>query len=313
MPGTQDDELMALVERAYDERHRAWLTARHDMSEWLQQVCDELLAGADRTRLDSAHSRIKEQARALDKLRQKVADEDLTVDTTADVERELTDLVGLKVLCKSTRDQAAVFDALRDTDRLGDLRLYDQRDYVAAPKRSGYRACHVLFEVPVLNDDPVVVEVQIKTRLQDAWGELTHEDLYKPGSAMKPIAFHGSVARAMASLLAEVDLLADDLAEELEATADAQGLEAAAGDVEPAAAQDDFREVRVRTTGERYALAVDSSGQQGLIPAYAVRSVVGVNGLIKVDHYVEVGDKLRVQVEENDRGLYYLPVELVPH
>lgn len=52
---------------------------------------------------------------------------------------------------------------------------YDEPDYVSEPKDSGYRACHALLKVQIDSDGaPVIVEVQIKTLLQHAWGELTH-------------------------------------------------------------------------------------------------------------------------------------------
>ncbi|WP_446664135.1 GTP pyrophosphokinase [Flexivirga sp. B27] len=306
MSTSGEPDIAAWVERAYDERGDAWQSARDVVGHWLGKICDQVLTGADRTRLDTSHSRIKEHARALDKLRQKAIEEDLEISSVSDVERALTDIVGMKVLCKSTRDQKAVFELLTDLEALGQLGVHKERNYVADPKPSGYRACHVILRVPVLNEDPVLVEVQIKTRLQDAWGELTHEDLYKPGAAMKPQPFHESVGRAMASLLAEVDKLADDLAVELESAADIGEADA---DHDSADSSDSLA-VRVRTTGEKYALAVDSDGQQGLIPARAVRDAVGASGMIHVDDYVHVGDRLHVLVQEDERGLYYLPVSI---
>lgn len=308
MKASVEPEIATWIERAYDERSETWQSARESVSHWLCKICDGMLLGADRSRLDTGQSRVKEQPRALDTLRQKAAEEQLAITSVADVEAQLTDLVGLKVLCKSTRDQRAVFEKLTDPDLLGELSVHKERNYLETPKPSGYRACHVILCVPVLNEDPVLVEIQIKTRLQDAWGELTHEDLYKPGAAMKPQPFHESVARAMASLLSEVDKLADDLAVELESASDIGESEAKQ---EPdKAGSSAGLEVRVRTTGEKYALAVDGAGQQGLIPARAVRDVVGAKGMIHVDDYVAVGDLLHVLVQEDERGLYYLPTEL---
>lgn len=39
---------------------------------------------------------------------------------------------------------------------------------------------------------------------------------------------------------------------------------------------DDTIEVKVRATGPKYALAVDSNGRQGLIPAFSVRKLKSV-------------------------------------
>lgn len=290
------------VARAYERRLAAWEQAQATALKWLEHECDRLIEGGDRSRLDNSQSRIKDQDRALDKLLRKIDAGTANVASVRGVEKHITDIVGLKVLCKSTRDQAALFATLRDSDRLGRIRLTEARDYVTHPKPSGYRACHVLLSVPVSEGAPVTVEIQIKTRLQDAWGELTHEDLYKPGAAMSPGRFHGSVARAMSALLAEVDLLADDLAEELENLAvEAQ---------EPIADEDDVRVVRVRTTGPKYALAVDDRGQQGLIPARAVRAVLGSKDFIRVDKYLPEGRRLTARVQQGEDGVFYLPVDL---
>ncbi|RJT97363.1 hypothetical protein D6T65_13470 [Arthrobacter frigidicola] len=86
------------------------------------------------------------------------------------------------------------------------------RDYFASPKPSGYRAYHVNLVVPVPHmkgNRRVRVEVQARTLLQDGWGELTHEDTYKPGSTV-PEWIVGMSLR-MAELLAAVDNIAQDL------------------------------------------------------------------------------------------------------
>ncbi|MFE3961269.1 RelA/SpoT protein, partial [Nocardia sp. NPDC059091] len=56
--------------------------------------------------------------------------------------------------------------------------------------------------------------------------------------------------------------------------------------------------------------AVDSDGRQGLIPAFAVRELSGEKGTIKVSDFVRVDDRLHVSVEEDSKGLYYIPTEL---
>jgi len=60
---------------------------------------------------------------------------------------------------------------------------YDVENFVDEPSVDGYRAFHINLRVDVgepLSPDIVLCEVQIRTRLQDAWAELSHEDIYKP-------------------------------------------------------------------------------------------------------------------------------------
>ncbi|KNX38950.1 GTP pyrophosphokinase [Luteipulveratus halotolerans] len=309
----ETQRLEALVDDAYRERRDDWEAARDTVRRWLRVQIRDLLHESDESRLDVSHHRIKAADRALDKLRRRIAEGRVeAIRSVEDVEQRVRDIVGIKVLCKSPRDQALMCKALLDEALLGDLRLVDHKDLVDPPKESGYRAHHVILQVPVDGAEPVLVEVQVKTRLQDAWGELTHEDLYKPGAAMKPGPFHGSVARAMAAMLAAVDSMADDLALELEGSlaADASAQTAPDADDAPDLDDADAIEVRVRTTGPRFALAVDESGRQGLIPAYAVRKLLGVKGRIDVDEHLHVNDVIRARTKENDKGFYFLPTTL---
>ncbi|WP_210604938.1 GTP pyrophosphokinase [Brevibacterium oceani] len=304
---SQESELRTVVERAYVERLDAWQTAAVRIKHWLKEQQKGLLKDKDISRLDVDGHRIKDAARTLAKLTEKF-DEDpqLEVRDTADVEDQIRDIVGVKVLCKSPRDQKMMFEALRDPEQLGSFDLIESRDYTNPPKASGYRACHVILRIPSDQGQPVFAEIQVKTRLQDAWSELTHEDMYKPGAAMKPSKLHGEFARAMANMLATVDDMADTLAVELTALTDPEH------ELDPVAVreQQSAIDVRVRATGPKYALAVDSSGRQGLIPAFAVRKLSETKGTIKVNDFIAVDDRLRVSVEEDSKGLYYIPLEL---
>ncbi|SMY00294.1 putative GTP pyrophosphokinase [Brevibacterium aurantiacum] len=300
-----DSAMREVVSQAYAQRRDAWESAAVRIKHWLKQQQKGLLKNKDISRLDVDGHRIKDPARTLAKLVEKAADDpDLRVSTPQDVENHIRDIVGVKVLCKSPRDQKMMFDSLTDPQQLGAFTLIEQKNYVDPPKPNGYRACHVTLQIPSDQGEPVFAEIQVKTRLQDAWGELTHEDMYKPGAAMKPSELHGEFARAMANMLATVDDMADTLAVELSALTNPDL------DTTVPSAADDTIEVKVRATGPKYALAVDGDGRQGLIPAFAVRKLSDSKGTIKVNDFISVDDRLRATVEEDSKGLYYIPMAL---
>ncbi|TSI16733.1 GTP pyrophosphokinase family protein [Brevibacterium aurantiacum] len=300
-----DSAMREVVSQAYAQRRDAWESAAVRIKHWLKQQQKGLLKDKDISRLDVDGHRIKDPARTIAKLVEKTADDpELRISSPRDVEDHIRDIVGVKVLCKSPRDQKMMFDSLRDPEQLGAFVLIEQKNYVDPPKPSGYRACHVTLQIPSDQGAPVFAEIQVKTRLQDAWGELTHEDMYKPGAAMKPSELHGEFARAMANMLATVDDMADTLAVELSALTNPDL------DTGVPSATDSTIEVKVRATGPKYALAVDGDGRQGLIPAFAVRKLSDSKGTIKVNDFVSVDDRLRVTVEEDSKGLYYIPREL---
>ena len=309
--GFVDVVLAENVSIAYRQRTHDWSDAQSQVQSWLLRLFGSILDGVDGSRLDPGYSRIKAENRTLDKLRRKCEEDPaIAVMSPADVELHIQDIVGVKVLCKSPRDQQAAYEALTTTDLTDTpFEVIASKDYVSDPKPSGYRGFHVILQARLTGADPVCVEVQIKTRLQDAWSELTHEDLYKPGAPISPSLFHKSVAAHMASLLAVVDDMADELASALEATI-----------TEDVRASDEAAEtrehVRVRTTGPRYALAVDTTGRQGLIQAVTVRDLAHAAGLVAADAYIDVskylhtGDELEIEIVETDEARYYVPIAL---
>ncbi|AYJ50435.1 GTP pyrophosphokinase [Rhodococcus sp. P1Y] len=299
-----------LVDEAYSVRRRAWQAALVTAQNFLETIADEILDNVDRDRLNAQSARIKDPARAADKLRRKIAEGRIPEPSTvSDVVDALGDLIGIKVLCKSPRDLHAFVDALERACRDPECSVRfakDPMDYVAYPKPSGYRAYHAVLLVRVAThqgDLDVKVEVQVKTRLQDAWGELTHEDMYKPGEALKPTEAHNGYARRMADLLLQVDLMADDLAAQL----DSQTAVSKDAVAQPSLVPKDSAIIsaRVTRTGPRYALAVGPDGRRGLIPARSVKAVIGAKDRIAVDDYLEVGDVVQVVVEDAEDALYY--------
>ncbi|WP_187585681.1 GTP pyrophosphokinase family protein [Gordonia sp. OPL2] len=286
---------------------------------FLKQVADEAIGVGDPSRIDCRSSRIKDPKRAEAKIRRKLRDERITeLPCDGDsIEATIAEIVGVKVLCKSTRDLEIFKEELTQSVSTSGYRFAEPPDdYVAAPKPSGYRAYHAVLEIPstlATKTHLVRVEVQVKTRLQDSWSELTHEDMYKPGEGFKPTGFHRKVARTMADLLSTVDQLADDLAAELETQQDRN--------TEPTpeeAASADTTVVTVTRSTPRYALAMDQDGQRGLIPARSVKSQLVDSGVIDQDDFIDVsdhiaeGNRLHVERVDNEDGVFYYPVSLPP-
>jgi hypothetical protein len=78
---------------------------------------------------------------------------------------------------------------------------------------SGYRGWHV--NLGVQHDSThVTCELQVRTLLQDSWGELTHEDTYSKSRELPPLV--EVLSTRMADLLATLDDIAEDLRNELD-------------------------------------------------------------------------------------------------
>jgi len=100
-----------------------------------------------------------------------------------------TDLIGARVICWFLDDCIGIKECIEQSNLLKMIPA-DTENYILNPKESGYRSIHLLINVPydsvkrerekvVLKVNSITCEVQIRTKLQDAWGDITHEFHYK--------------------------------------------------------------------------------------------------------------------------------------
>jgi len=206
----------------YDE-HRARVLdpALTVAMEALETAIDDALSDRDRTRIRRVSGRVKSKRRAWRKFERLFRYDISTVDEMPTVIR---DLVGLRITCTNLRDIEMVQSALDglpipESGASSGLRFdpSSERDYVLEPKESGYRGWHVNLVVDVVADNktvPITVELQVRTLLQDSWGELTHEDTYSKDGELPPLV--EVLSRRMADLFATLDDIAEDLRSELD-------------------------------------------------------------------------------------------------
>ena len=211
----------------YDE-HRALVLeqALSQAMEALHDALDDALSDRDRTRIRRISGRVKSKRRAWRKLRRLPAETKVT--GIEDVPAALHDLVGLRITCTNLRDIEMVQAALDGLPLPGkpskphkglSFDPTSERDYLDEPKESGYRAWHVSLVIGIEVDKgvlPVTVELQVRTLLQDSWGELTHEDTYSKDGELPPLV--QVLSKRMADLFATLDDIAEDLRTELGST-----------------------------------------------------------------------------------------------
>ncbi|HZO05535.1 MAG TPA: RelA/SpoT domain-containing protein [Solirubrobacterales bacterium] len=188
----------------------------------LDQYLDEELQDPQRVRVRITPGRVKSRQRAWQKLNDKYGDK---VGSLADVPKVVDDLVGLRIVCTNKSDMGRVVEMLEALDEYSDgehpvLAVVPEsvNDWRSSPKESGYRAYHVNLCTSVsqvTKRHPVICELQVRTLLQDSWGELTHEDTYKPGATDVP-PLMDTLSRRMADLMASIDDIAEDLRSEID-------------------------------------------------------------------------------------------------
>lgn len=199
--------------------------AKEAASTALDELLDDELQEPQRMRIRVGYGRVKSKTRTWKKLNDKYLGRVTSVSAVPDV---VDDLVGLRVVCTNKSDVNRLVDILDGLDKYADgdepvLATHNgsSKDWRTEPKESGYRAYHINLCTSVsqaTKRHPVVCELQIRTLLQDSWGELTHEDTYKPGGNVPPLV--DTLSKRMADLMATLDDIAEDLRSELDSLAE---------------------------------------------------------------------------------------------
>jgi putative GTP pyrophosphokinase len=97
----------------------------------------------------------------------------------------ITDLIGARVVCWFVDDCYGMLDYIQATKQFL-IKPRSLEDYIKEPKPTGYRALHILADVSydrvkshkkrrTIIEDQMICEIQIRTKLQNAWSEFTHE------------------------------------------------------------------------------------------------------------------------------------------
>jgi len=204
--------------RWYDDYRASTLEPALDRAmHALQNELDDALSDRDLARIRSISGRVKSKRRTWRKVSQPRYRSQ--IDHVDNIPKVIDDLVGMRLACTNLRDLEMVQAALESLPRrasrkrLLGLDPSSERDYVEAPKESGYRGWHVNLGVH-LDGAPVTCELQVRTLLQDSWGELTHEDTYSKAGELPPLV--EVLSARMADLLATLDDIAEDLRNELD-------------------------------------------------------------------------------------------------
>lgn len=94
--------------------------------------------------------------------------------TLQNAKEYLTDLVGIRLVCRFVNDIYTVSGFLQD-----EFQVIAIKDYIANPKSNGYRSYHMILNIIASNGETVAIEIQLRTISQDSWACLEHQIKYK--------------------------------------------------------------------------------------------------------------------------------------
>lgn len=141
-----------------------------------------LMLCAARTRLRESGSDVRAMTFRLKSpasIREKLVRRNLPVSCAA-AASALHDVAGLRVVLPNVEQVYRFASLLRQSPV---AQYAGMRDYIATPKRSGYRGLHLILLVPVCVDGQsqlVPAEIQLRTTAMDSWASIEHDLCYKP-------------------------------------------------------------------------------------------------------------------------------------
>ena len=125
--------------------------------------------------IDHINTRIKTP----ESIKQKMEKRNLNLNYKEMIEN-INDIAGIRIICPLKKD---IFSIKALIEKLPNINILTEKDYVTHPKESGYSSYHIIVEVPVTLSKNIVyvkVEVQIRTIAMDFWANLEHKMKYKP-------------------------------------------------------------------------------------------------------------------------------------
>lgn len=155
----------------------------------------------DKNPIEGIKSRIKSYDSLLKKIRRK--DIPMTLES---IEKNITDIAGVRVICSFPADIYEVADSFLRQD---DITLLERKDYIQNPKPSGYRSLHLIVQVPIFLQNekkPVTVEVQFRTIAMDFWASLEHKLRYKKDIPADKAKYLEDEMLACAQISADLDM-----------------------------------------------------------------------------------------------------------
>lgn len=169
---TDEDSIKVLEEYAKIEKDYRY--ALREMCAKLENLDDYCSTNFSHNPIHHMESRIKSKESIMEKMHRR--NYDINIKTLKTL---IYDIAGIRVICNYVRDIEQIIKLLMQQRN---LRIRLIKDYIANPKKSGYRSIHIVFEKQMFVDNDEVwipIEIQFRTIAMDMWASLEHELRYK--------------------------------------------------------------------------------------------------------------------------------------
>ena len=174
-----EDEAIDIESKQYNDLLRIYEIAMNQVIDTLSRVKNRINSIYGYSIIENITGRVKTK----ESINKKLIKKNIPQTYVALVDN-LNDIAGVRVICPIEVDIDSVVNIIK---RLPNINVIEEKDYILNPKKSGYKAYHMIVETPVkINGETIVmkVEIQIRTSAMDFWAEMEHEIRYKSDKKM---------------------------------------------------------------------------------------------------------------------------------
>lgn len=122
----------------------------------------------------------------------------------------VNDIAGIRIICPFKTDIPKIKKVIEDSSSIDVLEV---KDYVYAPKKSGYSGLHIIGQTPVDiggNKANVKMEIQIRTMAMDFWSAAEHKIKYKAQNKLskldsKKMVFYAKIINELDNKISKIN------------------------------------------------------------------------------------------------------------
>ena len=169
-----EEEIIDINSDKYKKIMFLYNSAIKQVNTQIEILRDELVEFYEYSPIEDITYRIKKPKSIIEKLNRKNY-----ALTYYNLINNLNDVAGIRIICNFKDD---VYKIVNLIENFQNIRIIRKKDYIANPKKSGYRAVHLVTEVPINFSKGLIfikVEIQIKTLGMNFWAVLEHKLKYK--------------------------------------------------------------------------------------------------------------------------------------
>lgn len=176
-----DDEINKIVEE-YEGNIAQYKEFEETLNGYLKEIIEELSKQEDPVEMGENDIEIKSRTKEPKSLKGKIIRKDYEEPL-----KEITDLVGAKIMLTSLRYAELVYELVKKKFSTSVIEEIDKSKILKDARKFGYLGRHIVIrcnkdmEVERFRKfDGLAAEIQIKTLLQHTWAEIEHKLRYKP-------------------------------------------------------------------------------------------------------------------------------------